>query len=165
MNPDQFWLIIDAAHDASGGSMDLKCDLLKITLRGLGEAELHGFIDQFDAHYAKTYTWPLWGAAYVINGGCSDDCFSDFRSTLISQGRKAYEAALADPESLADVTVSDAEDFCYEGFHYAINDIAEEKLGEIPPSKHLSPADPSGEEWQEDDLSKLYPRLSEKYAF
>jgi hypothetical protein len=39
----------------------------------------------------------------VIEDGCSEDCFRDFRSYLISLGREAYEAALRDPDSLAPV--------------------------------------------------------------
>ena len=35
--------------------------------------------------------------------GCSDDSFSYFRSWLIVQGKDVYMAALADPDSLADV--------------------------------------------------------------
>lgn len=46
-------------------------------------------------------TWNLWGAAYVINGGCSDDCFEYFRGWLVLQGRETFERALANPDSLA----------------------------------------------------------------
>ena len=56
----------------------------------------------------RAYTWELWGAAYVIDDGCSDDCFRDFRAYLISLGREPYEAALKSPDSLAPV-VQDAE--------------------------------------------------------
>jgi hypothetical protein len=42
-----------------------------------------------------------WGAAYLANGGCSDDGFDYFRGWLIGQGRKVYETVLADPDSLA----------------------------------------------------------------
>jgi hypothetical protein len=36
----------------------------------------------------------------LINGGMSDDGFTDFRYWLISRGRDVYERALADPDSL-----------------------------------------------------------------
>ena len=35
-----------------------------------------------------SYRWDLWGAAYLANGGCSDDGFDYFRGWLIGQGRK-----------------------------------------------------------------------------
>ncbi|APU41270.1 DUF4240 domain-containing protein [Streptomyces sp. TN58] len=51
---------------------------------------------------AESYRSPLWAAAYLINGGCSDDGFDYFRGWLLTQGRAVFEAALADPDSLAD---------------------------------------------------------------
>jgi hypothetical protein len=57
---------------------------------------------------AESYRDPLWGAAYQINGGCSDDGFDYFRAWLIGQGRAAYEGAVADPDSLATLPVVQA---------------------------------------------------------
>jgi hypothetical protein len=52
---------------------------------------------------ARSYRADLWAAAYIINGGASDDGFDYFRGWLIAQGRSAYEAALAAPDSLAEL--------------------------------------------------------------
>jgi hypothetical protein len=52
---------------------------------------------------ADSYRGDLWGAAYLINGGASDDGFDYFRGWLIAQGREVFEAAVADPDSLAGV--------------------------------------------------------------
>ena len=38
----------------------------------------------------EAYSWNLWGAAYIINGGCSDDGFDYFRGWLILQGRDVF---------------------------------------------------------------------------
>jgi hypothetical protein len=165
MNKDDFWQIIDSVHGESNGDMDRKCELLKKRLDVLNEQDLRDFINHFDSADATAYTWPLWGAAYVMHGGCSDDSFSDFRATLISHGRKIYEAALDDPESLVALDFNDEEDICYEGFQYVKNDVAEEKLGEIPSRNTPFPDDPSGDEWDEENVNSLYPRLSTKYSF
>ena len=45
----------------------------------------------------RAYTWDLWGAAYVIEDGCSDDCFRDFRAYLISLGPHALRGRAARP--------------------------------------------------------------------
>ncbi|GAB3813622.1 hypothetical protein GCM10027605_57500 [Micromonospora zhanjiangensis] len=45
----------------------------------------------------------LWGAAYLINGGCSEDGFDHFRGWLIAQGRQVFARAVAEPDSLADL--------------------------------------------------------------
>jgi Protein of unknown function (DUF4240) len=50
-----------------------------------------------------------------MNGSASDDGFDYFRGWLISQGRKIFEAALENPDSLADVIDEEAEaDFEFE---------------------------------------------------
>jgi Protein of unknown function (DUF4240) len=59
--------------------------------------------------FADSYDWGLWGAAYVIDGGCSDDGFDYFRAYLISRGRAVFEAAMADPDSLADADLEGGE--------------------------------------------------------
>ena len=66
----------------------------------------------------RAYSWNMWGAAYLINGGCSDDGFIDFRSWLILRGRAVYTAALKNPDSLAAVVDPDEDVFeceCYPG--------------------------------------------------
>ena len=143
--------------------MARKCELLKERLAGLERRKLLGFITQFRAADEAAYSWPLWGAVFVMRGGCSDDSFSDFRGTLISHGREVYEAALDDPESLAEVDFGRSNQICYEGYQYVMHEVAEEQLGEIPARPLLYPDEPSGEEWDEDDLEQLYPRLTAKY--
>lgn len=164
MNTDEFWQIIDAVHDESGGDMERKCVLLKQQLLRLNGEDIRQFIAHFDSVDALAYSWPLWGAAYVIHGGCSDDSFSDFRATLISQGRRIYHAAIEDPESLAELEVEDEEDLFYEGYQYVKNEVAEEKLGEIPERSVSFPDQPTGEEWDEDGVNNIYPRLAAKYG-
>ncbi|WP_449342020.1 DUF4240 domain-containing protein [Streptomyces aurantiogriseus] len=38
--------------------------------------------------YDRAYTWDLWGAAWVLLDGASDDAFDFFRCWLIGQGRE-----------------------------------------------------------------------------
>jgi hypothetical protein len=52
---------------------------------------------------AESYRTDLWGAAYLINGGCSGDGFEYFRGWLLVQGRAVYERVVADPDALADL--------------------------------------------------------------
>src|SRR5215470_19141756 len=103
MTLEQFWNIVEKVHCASDGDMDKKCELLAAELRRLPLDEVHSFHAHFDECYDRAYNWELWAAAYIIGGGCSDDGFSDFRSTLISMGRQTFEQALADAQSLADM--------------------------------------------------------------
>src|SRR5260370_38479863 len=114
MDEENFWKIVQHVNDISGGNMDRKCDVLRRQISALSKDGALEFGRLFDAMMDKAYHWPLWGAAYVIHGGCSDDTFSDFRASLISRGRLAFEHALSDPDTLADEDFSESNWF-YEG--------------------------------------------------
>ena len=161
MDETGFWKIVQNAHDASGGDMDRKCDALRRQLSALSKDEALEFAGHFDALMDKAYDWSLWGAAYVINGGCSDDAFSDFRAALISRGRQAFERALSDPESLA-AEDFDESDWFYEGYQYAVTDGVEAAAGSRP--QHAMQAQPSGADWQEDQVYARFPKLSAKFG-
>lgn len=101
--------------------------------------------------------------AYILNGGCSDDGFDYFRAGLISGGRKKFEEALSNPETIADWLPSDFEG---EDFMYLANDACTSLTGNEFPYDQLvvgEASEPEGEEWNEDDLPKLYPDLCKKY--
>ena len=121
MDDLSFWAIVQRAHDQSGGDMDEKCEAIKNEIAKLPKEEAEAFSHLFDAMMDKAYAWPLWGAAYVIHGGCGDDTFSDFRASLISRGRRAFEMALSDPDALAD-EVFDENEWFYEGYQYAVSE-------------------------------------------
>ena len=110
-----------------------------------------------------SYRWDLWGAAFVINSGCSDDGFDYFRGWLMLQGHDVWEAALRDPESLADVSFDgDAE--C-ENVLYAASKAYEQLAGRsLPPPRDGHPKEPMGTAWQETDLEALHPKLWKRFA-
>ncbi len=111
--------------------------------------------------------WDLWGAAYLIAGGCSDDGFADFRSWLISMGRRVFEDAVSHAESLIDVVDAPGiEDVFFEEFQYVPAQAYEELTGqEIPAAPRQPPVEPAGEKWSEDDgnLERRLPRFWARY--
>lgn len=165
MTRTEFWNIIDTARATTDDDLDAQSELIAATLRELPDEELLSFHEHFYTLYNPTYRADLWGAAYVINGGCSDDCFDYFRAWLVGRGQAAYEAALANPDSLADV----AQDDCAE--QEDLLSIAEEvwlerygkTWGDETPFPHLPQSDLVGEleDWDEDEekLAQHYPRL------
>jgi len=161
MDEDGFWKIVQNAHDSSGGDMDQKCAALRRQVAALSKKDAPEFARLFDAKMDQAYSWPLWGAAYVINGGCSDDTFTDFRAALISRGRQAFERAIADPDSLADEDFDEG-DWFYEGYQYAVTDGVEAVAGTRP--QRSAPGQPSGTEWREDAVYALFPKLSGKFG-
>ena len=165
MTLDQFWNLIEKIHVASAGDMDKKCELLDAELRRLPLDEVRSFHAHFYECQDRAYSWELWAAAYIIGGGCSDDKFSDFRSTLISMGRQTFERALADPQSLADIDY-DADVADYEGYQYVPSQVERDLSGgQDFPRSRPHPKDPSGRSWDEDKVAELFPKLAEKYEY
>jgi hypothetical protein len=110
-----------------------------------------------------SYRWDLWGAAFVINGGCSDDGFDYFRGWLMFQGRDVWEAALRDPESLAEVSFDgDAE--CEDALYAASKAYELVAGGRLSSTGEHRPSEPAGAAWQETDLQTLYPKLWKRFA-
>jgi hypothetical protein len=165
MTLEEFWTIVEEVHRDSGGDMDTKCRLLGQRLRQLPLEDVQSFHQHFRDCKYRAYNWDLWAAAYIIGHGCSDDAFSDFRSTLISMGRKFFEMALADPQSLADVNYDPGQAH-YEGYQYVPFTIYKELSGGlIIPGSRPHPEEPSGQYWDESKVGALYPKLAQAYKY
>lgn len=160
MDAGQFWSIIEQIKD----SEEPEDDIIPL-LQKLSSEELVSFQTHFDTFVENAYKWDLWAAAYVINGGCSDDCFLDFRYGLISKGKEVYEAALENADNLADYDLE--EELFNEVFGYVAMEVYEERTEEEMPRKpSAEPEIPMGKEWdfEDDEENKKYlPRLCQKY--
>jgi hypothetical protein len=173
MLPDDFWRIIgrtvDSSHDPDG-----QINALRSVLRELPIEDIVSFELAFRRYLNQAYTWDLWGAAYVIHGGCSDDGFEYFRRWLVSRGRDVYETALANPESLAQLDAQPGPDdvWEFEAIYYVTRRAFEEKGGEGDVRDHSEPeaglggAGPSGEPFVEDEeyLARRYPKLWHRFG-
>jgi ABC-type oligopeptide transport system substrate-binding subunit len=158
-----FWKIVEAAKDSAGSYMDARPDALKEILLTISADEIVEFDLEYRRKLIESYRWDLWGAAYLINGGCSDDSFDYFRDFLISEGKEIYEAAIENPESLA--SLDHAEDADLEQYRYSIGDAYEEMTGKKLPINSLKyPSEPVGDEWEEEELEQMFPTLAKKYG-
>ena len=166
MDDAAFWQLIADTRAAAGNDTDGQSDLLEQSLRRLPADQIAQFERIRQGLDRRAYTYELWGAAYVIEDGCSDDCFRDFRGYLISLGRDPYEAALRDPDSLASV-VQDAETGNWENADDVAPDAYEGVADEDIPTGDSEPSgDPSGEPWDDDHAEELvqrYPRLAARF--
>lgn len=105
MDTDGFWQLVvyDRGHvpdPVDDGAIAARATAL---LAGLPRQEIVDAQRVLSALMADSYRSSLWAAAYVINGGCSDDGFDYFRGWLMLQGRETFGQAVADPDSLADL--------------------------------------------------------------
>ena len=125
----------------------------------------------------EAYDRNLWGAAYLINGGCSDDGFEYFRDWLILQGRNIFRAAVTNPDTLADVVNGEeVECECFPALQawFAATGTAQDDAGYRAweaawKAKHpnRAPLPELADGWDFDDdaeMRKRYPRLSALYT-
>jgi hypothetical protein len=160
---EKFWVIVDAVRKGAGKDTDARVDKLRENLSGLSAEELQQFQNVYDEQIRRSYRWDLWGAAYLMNGGCSDDGFRYFRDWLVSEGRVVFEKALANPDSLADLPRADMAEL--ELFGYVALELFEEKAtGELDRDFSTEIAAPVGEQWDEEQLPSLFPRLNGIYG-
>ena len=103
MRTDDFWAVIDRASADQPDSPD---ELAKRAAGQLATREPEEIV-AWDRHLGRVMaasgTEDLWAAAYLINGGCSDDGFDAFRGWLIAHGRQAVARVVADPDALAEL--------------------------------------------------------------
>jgi hypothetical protein len=166
MDEAAFWRLVADTRAAAGNDTGRQSELLDARLRRLPAQQIAAFERIRRALDRRAYTWDLWGAAYVVEDGCSDDCFRDFRGYLISLGRRPYETALRDPDALAS-TVEDAETGDWESADDVAPDAYESVAGEdIPGESSDLSGDPRGTPWDDDHAEALvqrYPRLAARF--
>ncbi|MFI0937894.1 DUF4240 domain-containing protein [Streptomyces sp. NPDC021020] len=107
MDTDRFWQLVELARRQGAASAD-PADAEGAAKEAIALLAAHSPQEIVRAQQilwdllADAYRAPLWAAAYLINGGCSDDGFAYFRGWLIAQGRAVFERAVSDPDALAD---------------------------------------------------------------
>ena len=165
MPEEQFWQIIETSFTKAAGNFEEQQDILKDELRNLSPQDLIHFDNQFRNLRGNAYDWRLWGAIYIIHGGCSDDSFMDFRDWLIAQGKAFYYKTIQDPETLIDVELDKIE-IDWEGMSYIPTEVFEEMTGQDLPAGFEENHNIKGQEWSEDtdDLKNMFPKLWAKYA-
>jgi len=169
MRTDDFWAVIDrATADRPASPADVaKRAAAELATRDPAE------IVAWDRHLGKVMAASgkedLWAAAYLINGGCSDDGFDNFRGWLIAHGRDAVAGAVRAPDSLADLAeIKTAADsgavFEAEEVLTIAADAYAQATGDELPAADAPPTKPdAGDLWDfdnEEEMRRRLPRLS-----
>lgn len=103
MTETEFWQLV-TARDPLATSDELAQQLTD-KLNPLTDEQLAAFDKHFSLKMRDSYTWRLWGAAYIIGGCNSEYAFAEFRCWLISRGQDIFEQALKKPDTLAELDV------------------------------------------------------------
>ncbi len=190
MDRETFRGIVETARERAGSGADdrgaeddpLPGALTDLLVERLTADEMLAFVDVAGDVVNDAYAWPVWGAAYLVEGGCSDDGFRDFRDGLVLAGRATFERAVADPDSLADhpVVAAMADGgspwFGYESLEWLVGGAWSRATGEDDEAYHAarertssghSHREPAGEQLDFDDdeeNARRLPRLTALFA-
>ncbi|MFG2952493.1 DUF4240 domain-containing protein [Streptomyces sp. NPDC048291] len=170
MDETEFWELVDTTREAAEGDPEEQADLLVERLLQLEPDLVLDFARHFEARYNRAYRWDLWGAAWVLLDGASDDAFDFFRCWLIAQGREIFEGALHDPDALAELLADFDEEIDGDGeeLGYAADEAYEQLTGTVAPDLGIAPA-PSEPEGAPVDfengrvLAERFPRLWDRF--
>ena len=164
MTKEDYWKLIETSRRAAKDTDEQMGKLHELLVK-LPAEDILAVDTCFQQCICDAYTWELWAAAYIVNGGCSDDGFDYFMGWLIAQGRKPFEAVLADPEMLAAIAEPDGFFECERMWSAAAiayeantgkNDYYEISKGV---TRQLR-----GKSWDEETVDQLYPKLARKFG-
>jgi len=164
-----FWDIIDQSRGIKKKiNHERQIKNLTKVLSPLTADEILQFDNRFHLLLKQSYTWDLWGAVFIINGGCSDDTFDYFRSWLIGQGEQAFYNAVANPETLKDI-LDPKDEYEWEGLEYAATEAYEKITGRemkvVDSIEELKEeTGPVGKKWNENELPNLFPKLWKSFS-
>jgi hypothetical protein len=175
MTLDEFWEHIQKSKRVDP---DAHAERIEKRLAKLKPDDILDFGHWWDMMMREAYHWNLWAAAYLINGGCSDDGFHYFCNWLVLQGRDTFQKAVTSPDSLADVVNPDEEvewdgTIGYDAWFTATktkeNDAGYAAFAAAERARHgkPKPLPDLGDDWDFDDdeqMRKRLPRLSGLYG-
>ncbi|MBI0579814.1 DUF4240 domain-containing protein [Neobacillus cucumis] len=176
MEKMEFWRLIEKSREFDQAEWLIE----ELAQKGLEEVLDFEFL--FQELMNASYQSRLWGAAFVLMGGCSDDAFDYFRGWLIGQGEEIYNKVMKDPEFLAEFINEDNLDD--EGFPqneellsvgldaYSLIKTGDVEWDDDIHNEFLEALDKKGLQyvtdiefdWEEDDLENLFPVLWERFG-
>ncbi len=174
MNTDDVWHLIGRARLSARDPRDADAVAAAavVLLSAYPPEEIEAYTQPLWDLMAVSYRQELWAAAYLINGGASDDGFDYFRGWLVAQGRETFERAVADPDSLADLpeviaaAATRQELECEAVLSIAWTAYRRATGAEMPPGTFRINYPDLDEGWDFDDDAEMYehlPRLAELY--
>jgi hypothetical protein len=106
MDAERCWELIESARAEAGPIGDdiddrLADSLIELLVR-LPLDDIVAFELRFSELQGRLFDREdVYAAAFLVQHGCGDDSFSDFRAAMVGLGRHWYERVLADPDHLA----------------------------------------------------------------
>ena len=175
MNRQEFWRVIDFAHQHAEGDSRVQEALLVKTLSQYSPDDIIEFECIFRQNIIAADDFRIMAAAKIIEGSVTDDSYVYFRCWLLGLGEKIFTDALHNPDSLAPV-VTEEMDTGFEPLLYVATQAYKNKTGkqeedetfprDVASGRGLSydfGSETKGEDWTPEQLPTLLPRLWEKF--
>ena len=165
MRTDDFWAVIEKATADRPASPDEVAERAVAELATREPEEIAAWGRHLGKVMAASGTEDLWAAAYLINGGCSDEGFDSFRGWLIAHGRDAVAQAVRDPDALAGMpavraAASNGAVFEAEAVLSIAAEAYRQVTGDELPSVESAPTRPAvADLWDFDDEEEMTRRL------
>lgn len=165
MDIEFFWNLIEKTFKSSKGNLSKQVELLTELLAQNSVNDIVDYKTILNNLMDEAYDASLWDAAIIINCGCSDDGFVDFRAWLVAHGKEVYSGALVNPEILVDLVAID-EWAADELFLYVPEYAYERKTGQELPVHVYRKERPKlrGALWPEETRKKRFPKLAAKFG-
>lgn len=167
-----FWTLIERAK-ANSEDVESQVELLTEYLSQRSVDDIFEFKRIIDLQFAKSYLPELWGAAALMNDGCSAEGFEHFRGWLLAKGREVFQSALENPDHLAKYIREEDYNFgeyeSEEMLHVAARafelktGVAAEEFNDKNPPTPYPDIDIAWVD-DEDELEKRYPKLFKKFG-
>lgn len=166
MTDAEFWQLVTLEEISNS---DQAKETLTARLTPLTNEQLAAFDKHFTLKLRAAYQWSLWGAAFVMAGCNNEGDFHEFSAWLIACGKETFDAALKQPDSLANCTKVPLKDGLpspyldeYDlvaGFVYEARN--QDELPFFPPNQ----TNPAGKRFKDKNkyLKQDYPQLYQKY--
>ncbi len=157
MTEDVFWELID--HGLGNQSIGERLDTLPERLALFKAAAIRKFDQILRQMDNAACRHDIWGLAYLLRGGCSDDSFDAFRGWLILQGRRVFEATLASPDGF-DVGLYHGESGGMDTLRDAAPTAYEWREGKAMKPVKAPLLELKGREIAEQDIASALPRVA-----
>lgn len=157
MDEDLFWNLID--EGLTDQPIGERLDTLPERLVAFKATAIRDFEKIQRSLDARAYRWDVWALAYLLQSGCSDDAFEDFRGWLILQGREVFQGTLANPDSF-DVTLHSGTASGMNGLRDAAPMAYEMRQGKAMKPVKMVLMDITGPKIAEEEFASALPRIA-----
>lgn len=171
MNESEFWELIEQSIQKCRDEKHCQLEFLKSSLLEMDSTHIYDFEEILRKKIIECDDYKVMAAAKIIDGYVSDDSYIYFRCWLIGKGQFVYENAVRDPDTHSN-HIMDKNSCDFEELLYLATDAYSSKSGKeeddtFPRDACISkgldydfgaPAT-KGEDWNEEDLPNMYPKL------